>query len=98
MRRYEYFDAARDARGTVNKSAALEGENHLVDRWRGDCEVALDVGLGRRTGVYTRIGVNEGQVLALREGEGWRGRADRHRSGFEIVCAHEHTLPRETER
>ena len=40
-----------------------------MDRRRGDAEVALHVGFGRRPAVQARIGVDEGQVLALLVGE-----------------------------
>jgi len=37
----------------------------LVDRGRADTEVALHVGFGGRASEDARIGVDEGQVLAL---------------------------------
>ena len=56
---------------------AFEGENHLVDRRRGDEEVALHVGFGRGLTEDARIDVDEGQVLALLFGEAMRADAAR---------------------
>src|SRR3546814_14740607 len=50
-------------------SSDLEGQHHLVDRWRADAEVALNVCLGRRPAVDTGIGVDEGEILPLLVGE-----------------------------
>ena len=38
----------RDAPGSPDEAGAFEGEDHLVDGWRGDAEVALHVGFGGR--------------------------------------------------
>ena len=42
-----------------------------MNGWRGDGEEALHIGFGRRPADDERIGVDEGQVLALFIGEGW---------------------------
>lgn len=44
---------------------AFELQNHLMDTWGGHAEERLHVGLGRRPSVDRRVGVDEGQVLAL---------------------------------
>ena len=36
-----------------------------MDGWRGDAETALDVGFGGRPEVDARVGVDEGETLAL---------------------------------
>lgn len=65
----EEFDAAGDAGLTTNEALAFEGDNHLMDgRW-ADLEVALHVGFGRRAPEHVRVGVDEGQILALLFGE-----------------------------
>ena len=65
----QHLDASREAGLTPDQACALEGEHHLVHgRW-ADLEVALHVGLGRRTAMDARVGVDEGQVLALLVGE-----------------------------
>ena len=69
MRSNEDFDASGDTWLTSDQAGAFECKNHLVNRGRGDLEMALHVGLGRRSSEYARIGVDEGQVLALLFGE-----------------------------
>ena len=75
MRSDEEFDASGDTWLASDQAGAFEGEDHLVNRWRGDLEVALHVGLGRRAPEHARIGVDERQVLALRYSEGLRAGA-----------------------
>ena len=70
MRGDEYFDAAGSARGTADKSATFEGKDHLVDGGGTDREMALDVRLCGWASLHARVGVDEGQVLALRVREG----------------------------
>ena len=57
----------------ADEACAFEGENHLVDGGRGDAEVALHVGFGRRPAVDARVGVDEGQILALLGREAFAG-------------------------
>ena len=73
----EQFDITRDAWAASDECSALEGQDHLVDRGRGDMEVALQVGLGGRTAHHQRVGVDEGQILALLFGEAMRADAAR---------------------
>ncbi len=56
-------------RATSDKASSLDGEDHLMNRGWADAEVALHVGLGRRLSEHARIGVDEGQILALLFGE-----------------------------
>src|SRR4051812_15478874 len=56
-----------------------------MDRRGADAEVALQVGLGRRPAMDPRVGVDEGQVLALLVGESGPGR--RHPSHIRLVWA-----------
>jgi len=65
----EETDAAWAACLSGDESFALGGEHHLMDGRRSDGEEALDVGLGGRPSEGERIGMNEGQVLALLAGE-----------------------------
>ena len=44
------------------KPARSEGEDHLVDGWRGDAEVALHLPFGGRSASHARVGVDEGQI------------------------------------
>ncbi len=44
---------------------AVEIENHLVDTRRRDLEVSLHISLGRRSPEHLRIGMDDGQGLAL---------------------------------
>lgn len=61
----EKFDAARHAGLAPDEAGAFECQHHLMDGWRGDAEMALQVGLGGRPAENLRIGVDEGQILAL---------------------------------
>ena len=63
-------DAARLTGCARDQSQTFEGFDHLVDAWWGDAEEALHVGLSRGSAVDQRIGVDEGEVLALELGEG----------------------------
>ena len=69
LRWHEHLDAAWDAGLAVDEAGAFEGEDHLVDGRRGDAEVALHVGFGGRPPVHARVGVDEGEILALLVGE-----------------------------
>ena len=65
------LDAAGDAWLAANEPLTFEGKHHLMDgRW-ADGEEALHVGFGRWAAGDERIGMDEGQVLALLVGEGW---------------------------
>jgi hypothetical protein len=57
-------------RATPNEAVSFEGDDHLVDRGRGDLKVALHVGLGGRASEHVRVSVDESQILALLFGEG----------------------------
>ena len=50
---------------SADEACALKSENHLVDGRRCDAEPALDFGLGRGLQVDARVGIDEGQILAL---------------------------------
>ena len=65
----EDFDASGDAGLTSDEAVSFEGDDHLVDRGRADAEVALHVGFGGRASEHVRVGIDEGQVLALLFGE-----------------------------
>jgi len=59
------LDAPGNAWLTANKAISFEGHYHLVDRGRADLKVSLHVGLGGWASEHVRIGVDEGQILAL---------------------------------
>ena len=73
----EDVDASGDAWLSADESVAFEAENHLMDRRRGDAEMALHVGFGRSLTEHALIDVDEGQVLALLFGEAMRADAAR---------------------
>jgi hypothetical protein len=58
-----------------DQALAFECDHHLVDARRGDLEVPLHVGFGRRASIDLGIGPDEGEVLALLVGEAGRGLA-----------------------
>jgi hypothetical protein len=63
------LDASCDAGLTSNVAISFEGDDHLVNRGRTYLKVALQVGLGGRPPEHVRVGIDEGQVLALLFGE-----------------------------
>lgn len=63
--RHEDFDAARDPGLSADEASAFEGENHLVDGWRGDAEVVLHLMFGGWSPMDPGVGVDEGQILSL---------------------------------
>ena len=65
----ENHNASGDAGLSLDEAGALESEHHVMDRRRGDAEVALHVGFGRGLAEDAGIDVDEGQVLALLLGE-----------------------------
>jgi hypothetical protein len=72
--RDQQLDASSDARLPADQSKPFEGKDHLVDRWRADAKVALQIGFGGRAAEDAGLGVDEGQILALLDGEaGCRG-------------------------
>jgi transposase len=62
----------------MDQPGALEGKNHLVDRWRADAEVALQIGFGRRPAEHLRVGMDEGEILPLLGGEADSGSGETH--------------------
>ena len=66
---HEEFDGSCDAGLAPNQAGALECDNHLMNGGRADAEMALHVGLGGWPPEHMRVGVDEGQVLALPFGE-----------------------------
>ena len=65
----EDLDASGYAGLTPDQAISFERHHHLMDRGRTDLEMALHVGLGGRASEHVRVGVDEGQVLALLFGE-----------------------------
>ena len=72
----EELDASGDTRLTANEAGAFKGENHLVNRGWADAEIALHVGFGRSAPEHVRVGVDEGQILALLFGESFGAARD----------------------
>ncbi len=72
LRSDEQLDASGDAGLASDQAGSLESEDHLMDGGWADAEVALHVGFGRRASEHAPIGVDEGQVLALRFSEALR--------------------------
>ena len=98
----ENFETAGCPGGAAEQSPTFQGEHHLVDGWRGDCEESLYVELSGRASIDLGLGVNERQILSLSFGElhGW-ARRDRHGAPSMIDCLHrtdgdrdEHTIHR----
>jgi hypothetical protein len=79
FRRNDDFDAARDPRLPSDQAGSFEREHHLVDGWRTDPEVPLQVRFGRRSAEDARIGIDEGQILTLLWREAWYSGRGRHR-------------------
>jgi hypothetical protein len=62
----------------LDQPGSFEGEDHLVDGWRTDTEMSLQVSFSRRPAEDAPICVDEGQILTLLRRETW-GRRRRHR-------------------
>jgi transposase len=56
----------------ADEACPFEGEDHLVDGGRGDAEMMLHLAFGGRAAMDARVGVDEGQILALLRGEARR--------------------------
>jgi len=54
---------------TPDQTCSFEGDDHLVNGWRCDLEVALHVGFGGGAAEHVRVCIDEGEVLALLFGE-----------------------------
>ncbi len=67
---HKELDASGKAGLTSNETVSFKGDDHLMNRRRTDLEMTLDVCFGRWTPKHVRIGIDEGQVLALLLGEG----------------------------
>ena len=86
-----------------DEALSFEGEDHLMDRWRRDLEVALHVGFGGWSPVDAGVGINEGEILALFFGEPKLARGVTgiggliHQSFFQQGGPDEHTIPRRVE-
>ena len=65
----QQLDASGDAGFPFDEAEAFERDDHLVDRWGRNAEVALHVGFGRWALVDAAVGIDEGQVLTLCRGE-----------------------------
>ncbi len=81
------------SRDSTDQAPPLEREDHVVDRRRRDLKEPLEVRFGRGLSVQERVGVDEGEVLALFRGESG-GRMAGHGIGSVIQDVHEHTLSR----
>ena len=68
----EDFDASGDTGLTANEAVAFECEHHLVNRGWADLEVTLHIDFGRSAAEHARVGIDEGQILALLFGEAFR--------------------------
>jgi hypothetical protein len=69
----QHLDASRHSGLAADQAGAFQGQDHLVHGRRGDLEMALHVGLSRGAAMDARVGVDEGQVLALPVGEALSG-------------------------
>ncbi len=88
---------------SLDEAYSFEGENHLMNGWRGDLEVPLHVALGGWSAHDAGVGVNEGEVLPLLFGEAGLGKGVTgvgrviHQSFFQQGDPDEHTIPHRVE-
>ncbi len=61
----QHLDAPGCAGVASDQPVAFEREHHLVDLRRRHLKESLQIGFGRRPAEDQRVGVDEGQVLAL---------------------------------
>ena len=69
----------------------LKRDQHGVNDWSGDSEIALKIGVCGWSTVDFGIGVDKGQVLALLYGKSWRRIGDRHSAVNMIKCHRNHS-------
>ncbi len=69
LRLYKEANGSGLPRGSFDEAVALQGLDHIVDRGRGNLEVALQVRLRGNLAVDLGVGVDEGQILTLFCGE-----------------------------
>ena len=67
--RQEQPDRPGLSRNPTDQAPPLERDDHVVDGRRRDLKEPLEVRFGRGLSVQQRVGVDEGQVLALFRGE-----------------------------
>ena len=97
------MDAPWLSRLSSDEALSLEGDDHLMDGWRRDLEVALHVGFGGWSSVDPGVGVDEGEILALFFGETGLTRGVTgiggliHQSFSQQGDPDEHTIPRRVE-
>lgn len=65
FRRNQKLDASGSSGHPGDEPGFFQGQQHLVDGWSGDLEMATHVGFGRGPFEDPAICVDEGQVLAL---------------------------------
>jgi transposase len=95
--RDEEFDASGRTGLAADKAISFECDDHLMDGRGADAEMALEVGFGRRASEHVRIGVDEGQVLALLVGKALVGRAGARRLIFDSSFDSSRTSDEEAE-
>ena len=61
----EHLDACVASAVGGDEVQRVRGPEPTMDGRRGDAETALDVGFGGRPEVDARVGVDEGEILAL---------------------------------
>lgn len=71
----EDVNASCDAGLATDEAVTFEAEDHLVDRRRGDAEMALHIGFGGGLTEHALVDADEGQVVALLLGEAMRADA-----------------------
>ena len=97
------MDAPWLSRLSSDEALSFEGDDHLMDRWRRDLEVALHVGFGGGSSVDPGVGIDEGEILALFFGEPGLARGVTgvghviHQCFFQKRGPDEHTIPRRVE-
>ena len=64
--RNQKLDASGSSGHPCDEPGFFQGQHHLVDGWSGDVEMAAHVGFSRGAFEDPAIGVDEGQVLALK--------------------------------
>lgn len=81
VRGKSYCDAARDAGPAIDQSLGGQRFDHIVNGWRRNSKVALEVCFRRGPAVEFGVGLNEGEVLPLLM-RIWRGFSGRTRLVF----------------
>jgi hypothetical protein len=63
--RQKNLDASWYAGLAADEAVAFESYDHLMNGWRTDAKMSLDIGLGGRLSEHMRLGMDESEIVTL---------------------------------